>query len=149
MEEQMKVSDIMTRNATTAEVSESVREIAEIMAAEDIGFLPVRDGEKLVGTITDRDIVIRALARGDSGEAKVRDVMTKDVKYCFEDEDVDHVIQNMGNIQVRRLPVVDRDKKLVGVVSLADAATKADAEMSGIALSGITEPGGQHSSGEL
>jgi len=140
----MQVSDIMSRNPKTVHIEESVRDVAKIMASEDIGFLPVRDGDRLVGTITDRDIVVRALADGGGAEAKVADVMTRDVKYCFDDEDVDHVIQNMGNIQVRRMPVVDREKKLVGVVSIGDAATKADAEQTGVAMSGIAEPGGQH-----
>lgn len=142
----MQVSDVMTRNAAVAHVGDSVGEVARMMAAENIGFLPVRDGDRLVGTITDRDIVVRALAQGHGADAKVSDVMTMDVKYCFDDEEIGHVIQNMGNIQVRRLPVVDRDKNLVGVVSLGDAAIKADAEQSGIALSGIAEPGGQHTS---
>ncbi len=142
----MRVRDIMTRNASTAKADDTVGDVAKVMAVEDLGFLPVRDGDRLVGTVTDRDIVVRALARGEGADARIANIMTKDVKYCFEDEDIDHVIQNMGNIQVRRLPVLDRDKKLIGVVSLADAAIKADAEQTGIALSGIAEPGGQHTS---
>lgn len=144
----MEVNDIMSRNPKTAHLDDSIREVAKIMASEDIGFLPVRDGERLVGTITDRDIVVRALANGGGAETKIAEVMTRDVKYCFDDEDVDHVIQNMGNIQVRRLPVVDREKKLVGVVSIGDTATKADAEQTGVALSGIAEPGGQHTAAQ-
>ncbi len=70
--------------------------------------------------------------------------MTKDVKYCFEDEDIEHVAQNMGDIQVRRLPVLNRDKRLVGVVSLADAALKEDPATAGIAMSGVVVPGGAH-----
>lgn len=102
------------------------------MAVDDVGFLPVGENDRLVGTITDRDIVVRAVAEGKDGNATVRDVMTKDVKYCFEDEDIEHVAQNMGDIQVRRLPVLNRDKRVVGVVSLADAALKEDPATAGI-----------------
>lgn len=114
------------------------------MAVDDVGFLPVGENDRLVGTITNRDIVVRAVAEGKDGNATVRDVMTKDVKYCFEDEDIEHVAQNMGDIQVRRLPVLNRDKRVVGVVSLADAALKEDPATAGIAMSGVVVPGGAH-----
>ncbi|MFC7396693.1 CBS domain-containing protein [Chelatococcus sp. GCM10030263] len=142
----MKVSEVMTRDVCLARPDETLQDIAKRMATEDIGFMPVGDDERLVGTITDRDIVMRAVAQGLDGSTLVRDAMTRDVKYCFDDEEMDHVIQNMGNIQVRRLPVVDRDKRLVGVVSLADGALKDDPEAVGIAMTGITEPGGSHRS---
>jgi CBS domain-containing protein len=136
----------MTRGAHIARPNETVQDVARRMAAEDIGFLPVGDDDHLVGTITDRDIVVRAVAQGRDGMTLIRDVMTRDVKYCFEDEDVDHVVQNMGNIQVRRLPVVNRDKRLVGVVSLADGALKDNPETVGIAFTGVVMPGGLHAS---
>ncbi|TJW88713.1 MAG: CBS domain-containing protein, partial [Mesorhizobium sp.] len=123
---------------------ESLQKIAKRMAVDDVGFLPVGENDRLVGTITDRDIVVRAVAEGKDGNATVREVMTKDVKYCFEDEDIEHVAQNMGDIQVRRLPVLNRDKRLVGVVSLADAALKEDPATAGIAMSGVVVPGGAH-----
>ncbi|RWK41964.1 CBS domain-containing protein [Mesorhizobium sp.] len=140
----MKVAEIMTPNVHLASPDESLQKIAKRMAVDDVGFLPVGENDRLVGTITDRDIVVRALAEGKDGNATVRDVMTKDVKYCFEDEDIDHVAQNMGDIQVRRLPVLNRDKRLVGVVSLADAALKEDPATAGIAMSGVVVPGGAH-----
>ncbi|WP_186417378.1 CBS domain-containing protein [Bosea sp. CS1GBMeth4] len=137
----MKVSDAMTRGASIARPDETVREIARRMAAEDIGFMPVGDHDRLVGAITDRDIAVRAVAQGRGPDTPVREIMTPDVKYCFDDEDMAHVVQNMGNVQLRRLPVVDRDKRLVGVVSLADGALKDSPEVVGIALSGVVVPG--------
>ncbi|WP_029030837.1 CBS domain-containing protein [Salinarimonas rosea] len=141
----MKVSDVMTRGAALASPTDTIAAVAKRMADDDLGFLPVGDDARMVGMITDRDIVVRAVAQGrDPNSVKVSEVMTTDVRYCFEDEDLDHVVQNMGNLQVRRLPVVDRDKKLVGVVSLADSARDHDTEAAGIAMSGVTQPGGPH-----
>jgi len=142
----MKVSEAMTRDVQIASPDERIQDIARRMADNDIGFMPVGDHDRLVGMITDRDIVVRCVAAGKDGDdARVRDAMTQDVKYCYEDEDMDHVVSNMGDIQVRRLPVVDRDKRLVGVVSLADAALAHDPEGVGIAMTGVVGPGGQHS----
>lgn len=141
----MRVSEAMTRNVQIASPDDSIQAIAKQMAEKDIGFMPVGDNDRLVGTITDRDMVVRAIAKGRDGNCSVRDVMSQEVKYCFEDEDMDHVVQNMGNIQVRRLPVVSRDKRLVGVVTLGDAAQAHDPEAVGVAMSGVVEPGGQHS----
>jgi uncharacterized protein (DUF2267 family)/CBS domain-containing protein len=140
----MKVADVMTRNVQLASPDDTLGAIAKRMAKEDIGFLPVGENDRLVGTITDRDIVARAVAQGKDGQSRVRDVMTEDVKYCFEDESIDDVVQNMSDIQVRRLPVVDRNKRLVGIVSLADAAMKYDPAAAGAAMSGVVEPGGSH-----
>jgi CBS domain-containing protein len=142
----MKVSEAMTRDVKMITPEDNLESAAKLMAEEDIGFLPVAENDRLIGTVTDRDIVVRGLAQGKGRSAHVRDVMTRDVKYCYEDEDVEHVVQNMGDIQVRRLPVVNRDKRLVGVISLADAALKHDAEPVGVAMSGVVEPGGLHTS---
>jgi CBS domain-containing protein len=141
----MRVAEIMTKNVKMAAPNETVREIAERMASEDIGFLPVGDHDRLVGTITDRDIVTRGVAQGRDGKSTVQDLMSTDVKYCFDDEDIDHVMRNLGDLQVRRLPVVDREKRLVGIVSLADAALKAKPEHAAHGLSGVVNPGGSHS----
>jgi CBS domain-containing protein len=140
----MKVADAMTSDVRLANPTDSIESVAKIMAADNIGYLPVGEDDRLVGAITDRDIVVRAIARGMGPDAFVRDVMTEDVKYCYDDVDIAEVVQNMGDLQVRRLPVVNRDKRLVGVVSLADAALKHDAESVGIAMSGVVEPGGSH-----
>ncbi|MGV6875506.1 CBS domain-containing protein [Pseudochelatococcus sp. B33] len=139
----MQVSEIMSRDVLLATPDETITEVAKKMAGNDVGFLPVRENDRLVGMITDRDIVVRCLAMGKDGNTKVSDVMTADVKYCFEDEDVDDVTRNMGDIQVRRLPVVNRDKRLTGIVSLADAAQEHPIA-AGSGLRDITAPGGFH-----
>ncbi|MGK6312321.1 CBS domain-containing protein [Neorhizobium sp. DT-125] len=139
----MKVSEIMSRDVQIANPQQTIAEIARKMADQQIGFMPVGDGDRLVGAITDRDMVVRGLADGLAGDAKVREVMTRDVKYCFEDDDVDDVARNMGQVQVRRLPVVNRDKRLTGVISLGDAALTETAA-AGAGLKKIARPGGAH-----
>ena len=142
----MKVADVMTRTVQLASPDDTLEEIAKRMAMEDLGFLPVGENDRLVGMITDRDIVARAVALGRDGQSRVRDAMTADVKYCFEDDSIEDAIQCMSDIQVRRLPVVNRNKRLVGIFSLADAAMKYDPAATGGALGGVTEPGGSHTS---
>ena len=144
----MRVSEVMTRDVRLTRPDESIRDAAREMAEIDAGVLPVADGDRLVGMITDRDIAIRAVAAGKLPDTSVREVMTAEVKYCFEDEDLDHVMSNLGDLRVRRLPVMNRDKRLVGIVSIGDVAgkrkpKKATAE----ALAEISQPGGPHSQG--
>jgi CBS domain-containing protein len=122
----------------------TLREAAALMKKIDAGVLPVSEKDKLVGMITDRDIVIRGVAEGKGPDAKVRDAMSTEVRYCFEDEDVDHVAKNMAELQVRRLPVMNREKRLVGIVSLGDLATEGSLPKTAQALHGISQPGGQH-----
>ena len=99
----------------------------------------------MIGMLTDRDVTVRLVAEGrDPGQTKVRDVMTADVRYVFEDEDLEHVAENMAQQQVRRLPVMNRQKRLVGVVSLGDMAKGRQSPLAGRALSGIARQGGQH-----
>ena len=144
----MRVSQAMTRDVRIARPDQSIHEIARIMADCRIGALPVGDQDRLVGMITDRDIAIRAVAEGKSPDATmVREVMSQDVKYCFEDEDSAHVAQNMGELQVRRLPVLNRDKRLVGILSLADLAQAERGQRVGNALRQIAQPGGEHTQG--
>jgi CBS domain-containing protein len=95
--------------------------------------------------ITDRDIVIRAVAAGLDPDTPVREAMSPEIKYCYEDDDVDDICENMADQQLRRMPVVDRDKNLVGIVSLSDLARQSDSDAAGEALEAITQPGGQHS----
>jgi CBS domain-containing protein len=135
----------MSRDVRIANPDETLREAAKMMAKIDAGVLPVGQDDRLVGMITDRDIAIRGIAAGKGPDAKVGEVMSAEVKYCFEDEDVDDVLHNMGDIQVRRLPVLNRDKRLVGIISLGDLATNGETEDAGEALSNISRPGGQHS----
>ncbi len=140
----MKVSEAMTRTVRIASPDQSIREVARIMAEVDTGVLPVGENDRLVGMITDRDIAIRAVAEGKGPDTPIREVMTQDVKYCYEDDDTEDVARNMADIQVRRLPVLTRDKRLVGIVSLGDLAREAGGAFAGRALSGISRPGGQH-----
>jgi CBS domain-containing protein len=139
----MKISKCMTRNVRIANPDDTIRDAAKVMAELDAGALPVGENDRLVGMITDRDITIRAIAAGKGPDTKVRDAMTPTVRYCFEDEDLDHVIQNMGDQQVRRLPVLNRDKRLVGIVSFGDLALKVKPQSSGHAIGQVSEPGGQ------
>lgn len=138
----MKIHELMTREAKLTNPDDTLRHAAQMMKECDCGVLPVAEGDRLVGMITDRDIAVRCIAEGKGPETKVREAMTQEIKYCFEDEDCDHVASNMAEIQVRRLPVMNRDKRLVGIVSLGDLARKEPE--SGKALHGIAQPGGQH-----
>jgi CBS domain-containing protein len=137
----MKVADVMTKEVRLVSPNQTLREAAHLMSEEDIGMVPVTDHDRLVGMVTDRDIAIRGVARGKGPKTKVKEVMSEQVKYCFEDEDLDHVSKNMASIQMRRLPVMNRDKRLVGIVSLGDLAVadgaRAQAEQ---ALHGISKP---------
>lgn len=141
----MKVSEIMSQDVRLVRPDQTIREAAQIMSDIDAGAIPVAEEDRLIGMLTDRDIAIRAVARDLPPDTKVREVMSENVKYCFDDEDVDKIVENMAEIQIRRLPVVNRQKRLVGIVSLGDIATTSGPEEAGVALSGISEPGGQHS----
>lgn len=140
----MLVRECMTREVAMTHPQETLAEAARAMAECDSGVLPVSEGDRLVGMITDRDIAVRGVAEGLGPNDRVEAVMTCEVKYCFEDDDVEDVLQNMGDLQVRRLPVLSRAKRLVGIVSLSDLALEAETA-AGEALQDITRPGGQHS----
>jgi CBS domain-containing protein len=139
----MRVSEAMTRDVRLAQPGQTIRDAARIMADIDAGAVPVSENDRLVGMITDRDIAVRAVAAGKGPDTPVREVMSQDVKYCYDDEDLDHVAKNLGDIRVRRLPVVNRDKRLVGIVSLGDLAMK-DERAAGKAVKGVSQPGGPH-----
>lgn len=140
----MKISQFMTRNVQIVSPDDTLERAARLMGEIDAGVLPVGEHERLVGMITDRDIAVRGVARGCGPEARVRDVMSPEVKYCRDDAEVDEVLRNMADIQVRRLPVVDADKRLVGIVSLGDLDREAPEE-TGRAMEGITRPSETHS----
>lgn len=140
----MRIREAMTRQVRTVTPSTSIREAAVAMAELDVGALPVSEGDRLVGMCTDRDIAIRAVAAGKGPDTTVGECMSPEVRYCFEDESIEEVAENMADIQVRRLPVLNRDKRLVGIVSLADLTTLADGGDAGEALKGISRPGGAH-----
>lgn len=140
----MRVSECMTRDVRLANPGQSIRDVAKIMADIDAGAVPVSDNDRLVGMITDRDIAVRAVAAGKGPDTPVREVMSAEVKYCFDDEDLDHVAKNMADIRVRRLPVVNRDKRLVGILSLGDLALKEE-QAAETAVAGVSKRGGPHS----
>src|SRR5581483_4448878 len=117
----MKVSEVMTRNPEVIKAGATVMEAAKRLAHKDIGGLPVEQDDRLIGMLTDRDIVVRVVADGrDPEKTTVKDVVSRETKYCYEDEDVSHVASNMDQLLVRRLPVVSRDKRRVGIVSIED-----------------------------
>ena len=140
----MRVNEAMSRDVRVANPQQRIREAAKTMAEIGTGVLPVGENDRLVGMITDRDIAIRAVAAGKGPDTPVREVMTTEVKYCYEDEDLVHVSKNMAELQVRRLPVVNRDKRLVGILALADIAASEGSRVTGRAIEGISRPGGQH-----
>jgi CBS domain-containing protein len=117
----MKVSEVMTRNPEVIKAGATIFEAAKRLAEKDIGGMPVERDDRLIGMLTDRDIVVRVIAdHRDPSKTKVEDVVSSQTKYCYEDEDVSHVASNMDQLLVRRLPVLDRNKRLVGIVSIED-----------------------------
>src|SRR5690606_15625062 len=134
------------RDVRMVRPDQTLRDAAQLMAQLDIGSLPVQDNDRLVGMITDRDIAVPAIAQGKGPDARVSEAMTNEIKYCYEDQDVDEVTRNMGEQRLRRLPVMNRDKRLVGILSLGDLARENEClDVAGEALSGISRPGGEHS----
>src|SRR3954471_7980790 len=140
----MKVHDAMSPEVQLCTPDDTLRNAAEAMAALDVGLLPVTDNERLIGMISDRDIAIRGIGLGRGPDCRVGDVMSAEVKYCYDDQDLDDVTTNMGDIQVRRLPVLNREKRLVGIIALGDIAQAHAGDGTGAALSQISRPGGQH-----
>lgn len=136
----MKIADLMTRDPQTIAPDDTLRRAAELMDDLDVGVLPVCDAGRLVGMVTDRDITVRATAAGESPEAaKVGEIMTTDLRWCYEDEDVEGAERMMRQAQIRRLPVLDRDRRLVGVLSLGDLAAKGARDV-GETLDIISQP---------
>ena len=141
----MKVKQAMTTEVRVASPDQTIRDAARLMAELDAGALPVAENDRLVGMITDRDIAVRAVAEGLPADTPVSEIMSREVLYCFEDQALDDVARNMGQVQVRRLPVVNREKRLVGIVSFADLARSEQPTTVGRAVSHVSEPGGKHS----
>lgn len=135
----MQVGEAMTADVRTVRPDASLREAARLMAELDAGAVPVCADDRLVGMLTDRDIAVRAVAAGKGPDTPVREVMTEAVHFCFADEDCAAVSQDMGERQVRRLPVLDRDKRLVGILSLGNLSTRYSSGSAGGALGRISE----------
>lgn len=138
----MQVREAMTRDVKLVNPEQPLHEAARMMAECDLGSLPVGESDRLVGMVTDRDIAIRGVAAGKSANAPVREVMSREVKYCFEDDDLDDVAENMGDIQLHRLVVLNHDKKLVGILALADLVNSEGEHAASHALRGITARSG-------
>ena len=140
----MKVRDVMTSSVQTVRPDQTAQEAASFMLNADAGSIPVTDQGKLVGMITDRDIAIRGIAKGSGPDTPVRDLMSSDVICARDDDDIAHAASRMSEAQVRRLPVVDQDEQLCGIVSLGDLSREADSDCASEALEGVSQPGGQH-----
>lgn len=134
------VKDVMTSGVRTLSPRDTVALAAQAMEELDIGAVPVCDGQRIVGMVTDRDIVVRGVAQELPASTPLEDVMSADVEWVFEDEDLVQVAAKMQQCQIRRLPVVDRDRRLVGILSLGDLAAKGHARQAGDALADISEP---------
>jgi len=141
----MQVKDAMTTDVELASPTQTIRQAALLMGKTDCGALPVADKDSLVGMITDRDIAIRAVALGKGPDTPVREIMSEHVEYCFDDEDLERVAQGMAEVRVRRLPVVNRDKRLVGILSLGDVARRGhQREVVAATVAEVSTPGGPH-----
>jgi len=139
----MQVYEIMTPTVRIADPNMTIRDAARCMRADNLGALPVGENDRLIGMVTDRDIVVRAVAEERSaGNTTVRQVMSQGICYCFENDDAEGAAQVMAKHQVRRLPVLNRDKRLVGVIALADLGRSEDEAAQG-ALKDISQPSGK------
>ena len=136
----MQVSQILTRDVETIRPDTSVKEAAQRMRSMDVGSLPVCDGRRLLGMVTDRDITVRITAEGRDAATPVQEAMTPDIAFVFEDQDVQDAAKIMRERQIRRLPVLSRDKQLVGILALGDIAQTGLDRLSGDALEQISEP---------
>jgi CBS domain-containing protein len=139
----MQIKDIMTRDVEVIEAGASVAEAAEIMKREDIGMLPVLDGQKLIGTVTDRDIVLRSVAEGrDALHTAVSEIVSGEVVYCFEDQSMEEAAELMGRKQIRRLVILNHEQRLAGILSLGDLAVDSpDKKPAAEALDRVSRPG--------
>ena len=140
----MKVSEVMTREVETIRPDQTAQDAARFMLNADAGSIPVADGGRLIGMITDRDIAVRGIAKGYGPDTPVRELMTNDLVVVRIDDDIEEAAEKMSDAQVRRLPVIDHEERLCGILSLGDIAREADEECAERALEGVTQPGGEH-----
>lgn len=140
----MKVAEIMSSDVQVINPEQPIQEAARLMVDADTGVLPVGDGERLIGMVTDRDIAVRAVAEGRGPDTPVSEVMSGNPLFAWDDQDVEEVAIQMGDAQVRRMPVLSRDgERLIGIISLGDIS-RSDGDAAEAALSGVSEPGGEH-----
>lgn len=140
----MKISEVMTSDVETIRPDQTAQDAARFMLKADAGSIPVTEGDRLIGMITDRDIAVRGVAKGYGPDTPVRELMTDDLIVIRVDDDIEDAATKMSEAQVRRLPVVDENEKLCGIVSLGDLSREADDECAERALEGVSQPGGQH-----
>lgn len=140
----MNVAEVMTTQVEIISPQQTIGDAAQLMQQLDTGVLPVGENDRLVGMLTDRDIVIRAIAQGRGPDTPVREAMTESVLYCFEDDSVEDAAKQMAEAQVRRLPVMNRDKRLVGIIAVGDLALAADSGVVDAAITGISETPEEH-----
>ena len=140
----MKVSEVMTREVETVRPDQPVQDAAGFMLSADAGSIPVTEGNRLIGMITDRDIAVRGIAKGYGPDTPVRELMTDDLIVLRVDDDIEEAATKMSQAQVRRLPVIDQDERLCGIVSLGDLSREADTDCATEALEGVSQPGGEH-----
>ena len=136
----MKVRDVMSKDVQVARPGDTLQDVASRMASGDFGFMPVADGDRLIGTITDRDIAIRAVAGGAACTSPVVEYISRDAQTAYAEDDLKTVLEAMGGKQIRRMPVLDKDERLVGVVSLGDLSTRVKEKYAGEALEDISRP---------
>src|SRR4029078_7788577 len=137
----MKISDVMTRDVQTIRPDQSAQDAARFMLKSEAGSIPVTDGDRLIGMITDRDIAVRGVAKGVGPDTPVRELMTDDIICARFDDDIADVASRMSEAQVRRLPVVDENEKLCGIVSLGDLSQQREKEGAAQALAGGSQRG--------
>ena len=143
----MKIRDVMTRDVQTVAPDQTAQEAAAFMLREDAGSMPVSDNGKLIGMITDRDIAIRGVAKGYGPDTQVRELMSDDLVCARIDDDIEEIAMRMSEAQVRRLPVLDENEQLCGIVSLGDLSRETDGEVAHHALEGVSAEGDQHNQG--
>jgi CBS domain-containing protein len=134
------INEVMTEDVFLVTPDQTIAEAALLMREKDVGSVAVHADDKLVGILTDRDLAIRAVADGLDSGTRVRDVMTEGIKYCFDDEEVDEVASNMAELEIRRLPVVNRNKRLVGFVSLSNVADAGETDSTRVLLRSVARP---------
>ena len=139
METIMKVKEVMHKGVEWREPDTSVAELARVMAAEDIGAIPIGENDRLVGMVTDRDIAIRAFKNADASNKTARDVMTEGVIYCMENENIEDAIRLMEQKEIRRLPVINDNKRMVGILSLGDVSHAVNQSLSGELIRAVSD----------
>ena len=139
-----RISEVMTSSVETVSPDQTAREAANFMLRAEAGSIPVCEGDRVIGMVTDRDIAVRGVAEGRGPDTPIRELMTDHIICAREDDDVQDVARRMGEEQVRRLPVLDAEDRLVGIVSLGDLSRETSGEMAHEALEGVSQPGGQH-----